>query len=326
MKVFNFESFLQQKTLNEQVYTDFDKKYDYKEEGGTWFTKRKEGGKWINITNRPEAVDKLNARYFPDKKPVKTDKKTDKKDQKVEVKPLKKDSTVFVSNISNPDFIEKLSPAKLDSTKSNKILSTPDQTQCAQFVNDFNQIKKRTGANVGDAWIAKDNSKLGTLVYNVFQGLNETLQNKVIALWNKIQKKGGGKEGGSDMTAVKSVIEELIKKNSFSNTKTPLQLGDVVGIYYPPSRHHEESFHQAGKIYFTQKGNEFIPGKTIKGGEAWGMNTHLGTIGAISNNKPMVFHNIGGKVFADPVDKIKDGGKIVWVRRPSQIGQPVKLA
>lgn len=324
MKVFNFQTFLQLKSLNEQVFTDFDSKYDYKEEGGTWFTKRKDGGKWIDISNRPEAVNKLNAKYFPDKKPITSVKKTETSKKETKTAP-KKDSVVFVSNTANPEYIDKLNPAKLDSTKSNKILNIPEQTHCAQFVNDFNQIKKRTSANVGDAWIAKDNSKLGTLVYNVFQGLSEALQNKIITLWNKIQKKGGGKEGGSDMTAVKSVIEELIKKNSFSTAKTPLQLGDVVGIYYPPSRHHEEAFHQAGKIYFTQKGNEFVPGKTIKSGEAWGMNTHLGTIGAIANNKPMVFHNIGGKVFADPVDKIRDGGKIVWVRRPSQSGQPVKL-
>jgi hypothetical protein len=327
MKVFNFSGFLQQKSLNEQVFTDFDSVWDYKKDGDKWLTKKKGANKWIDISDRPEAVNKLNSKYFPDGK-VGSDVKKGEQGKKSQVsKPVVK-KNILVSDTANPDYIQKLNPDKLDSTRSTKILNIPEQTHCAQFVNDFNQIKKRTSANVGDAWIAKDNSKLGAMVYNIFQGLNANLRTKVIDLWQEIHKRGGGKSLGPGMKSVKSIITELIKSKPFSNSKTPLKLGDVVGIYYPPSEHHEEAFYQAGRDanYFIKKGNEFIPGKTIQSGESWGMNTHLGTVGAIVNNQPMIFHNIGGKVFADPFDKIRDGGKIAWVRRPAQSGTPVKLS
>jgi hypothetical protein len=327
MKVFNFSGFLQQKSLNEQVFTDFDSVWDYKKDGDKWFTKKKGASKWIDISNRAEAVNKLNAEYFPDEKPKSTEKKG-KKGKKTEAPKPEIKKNILVSDTANPNYIQKINPAKLDSTKSSKILNIPEQTHCAQFVNDFNQIKKRTSANVGDAWIAKDNSKLGTMVYNVFQDLNDNLRTKTINLWQEIHKRGGGKRLGPGMKAVKEIVAELIKAKPFSNSKTPLKLGDVVGIYYPKSEHHEEAFYSAGKDanYFIKKGNEFIPGKTIQGGESWGMNTHLGTVGAIVNNQPIIFHNIGGNVFADPFDKIRDGGKVVWVRRPAQSGTPVKLS
>lgn len=46
------------------------------------------------------------------------------------------------------------------------------------------------------------------------------------------------------------------------------------------------------------------------------MNTHVGIVGAMKNSNPIIFHNIEGKVYADPIDKIKNGGRIAWVRRP----------
>ena len=45
------------------------------------------------------------------------------------------------------------------------------------------------------------------------------------------------------------------------------------------------------------------------------MNTHVGIVGAKKNNEPIIFHNIEGAVYADPVNKIKNGGRIAWIRR-----------
>jgi hypothetical protein len=60
------------------------------------------------------------------------------------------------------------------------------------------------------------------------------------------------------------------------------------------------------------------------------MNTHLGIVGAIKNGKPIIFHNIPasktvGQVWADPIDKIHGGGKIVWARRPKSAGNPLEI-
>ena len=45
------------------------------------------------------------------------------------------------------------------------------------------------------------------------------------------------------------------------------------------------------------------------------MNTHVGIVGAIKNGVPLIFHNIGGDVYSDPYNKLRGGGKIVWVKR-----------
>ena len=44
--------------------TDHDSTWDYKAQGGVWFTKKKKGGKdWISLYGNKEAYDKLNAKY-----------------------------------------------------------------------------------------------------------------------------------------------------------------------------------------------------------------------------------------------------------------------
>ena len=36
------------------------------------------------------------------------------------------------------------------------------------------------------------------------------------------------------------------------------------------------------------------------------MNTHVGIVGAMKNSNPIIFHNVEGKVYADPIDRIKN--------------------
>jgi hypothetical protein len=64
-------------------------------------------------------------------------------------------------------------------------------------------------------------------------------------------------------------------------------------------------------------GGSMVPGNTIKSGKGWGMNTHVGIVGAIKNGVPIIFHNIHGQVFSEPYDKLSDGARIAWVRRPN---------
>ena len=76
------------------------------------------------------------------------------------------------------------------------------------------------------------------------------------------------------------------------------------------------AFYNSGKPYFTKNSKgEMVAGKTIQGGKGWGMNTHVGIVGAIKDGVPIVFHNIGGQVYADPYTNIKGDSKIAWVKR-----------
>ena len=53
----------------------------------------------------------------------------------------------------------------------------------------------------------------------------------------------------------------------------------------------------------------------LKKGKGWGMNTHVGIIGATKGGKPIIFHNISGTVYGDPIDKIRGNSRIAWIKR-----------
>ena len=219
----------------------------------------------------------------------------------------KKKTNVVLSKKISPTFKSSLDTTKLSTTNSVKIFKA-GQDNCAQFVKEFiNGLPKP-----GDAWIAHDNSSLGTTVWSAFTKLPIDTRNNIINLWKKIDKKGGGTEKGPYMNQAKSIVSSLVPNSSGVN----LQLNDIIGLYYPGSKHHEEAFYQGGKIFFKKDANgNPIAGNTIKGGTGWGMNTHLGVVGAIDNGTPIIFHNIGGQVYADPYTNIKGGSKIAWVKR-----------
>jgi hypothetical protein len=77
MKILKFSNFIESKSINESsIFTDFDKKWDYKKDGEKWFAKKKDKKDWIDISDKPDAVNKLNTKYFSgEKSAVKTDKK-----------------------------------------------------------------------------------------------------------------------------------------------------------------------------------------------------------------------------------------------------------
>jgi hypothetical protein len=79
-----------------------------------------------------------------------------------------------------------------------------------------------------------------------------------------------------------------------------LQNGDLVGIFYPPSSHHEEAFYQG-----------LTSDKNNSPNSLWGMNTHVGRVMVILDNTPIVFHNVGGNVQATPASLLR----IAWVKR-----------
>ena len=80
---------------------------------------------------------------------------------------------------------------------------------------------------------------------------------------------------------------------------------------------------EGNQSYFKDVNGKLTPGNSIKSGKGWGMNTHVGIVGAIKNGVPIVFHNIHGQVFADPYNNLTDNARIAWVRRSG--GEPIVL-
>jgi hypothetical protein len=92
----------------------------------------------------------------------------------------KTNKKVVVTSKISPKFKSSLDTTKLSTTNSVKIFKA-GQDNCAQFVREFiNGLPKP-----GDAWIAHDNSSLGTTVWSAFTKLPIDTRNNIINLWNK---------------------------------------------------------------------------------------------------------------------------------------------
>ena len=225
---------------------------------------------------------------------------------------------IFVSDTINPSFSSKIDFGNLKTSDSTQRICRPNDKNCGQFVNDFSDKFK----TVGNAWTAYNNtSLLGSTIYDKFNSLDKSQRKKAIDLWLKIHKNGGGKENGKYKNEVKSFVNQLVPSKG-SDVK--LEIDDVVGIFYPGSSHHEEAFYQGGKAWFIDKNGKMVPGNTIQRGEGWGMNTHVGIVGAIKDGVPLIFHNVGGNVISDPASNLR----IAWVKRkggskPVQVEHPV---
>ena len=248
--------------------------------------------------------------------------------------PPPKRKKVLISDQTNANFLNRLrsSIARIDSSASNNIFNINRKVGCATFVNEFTNA---VGA-VGDAWLSRDVIN-GTVIYDVFNPLNKEQRNFCINLWNRIWKREGTQKWikGSKAPAaeaIKTFITGFIAKKPLD--PSILKVGDICGIFYPPSSHHEEAFFLGGKNYFTDakgnmgKGN--VPGKTITSGTGWTFNTHLGIVGAIEKGKPVIIHatpkdNNSTHIWADGIPNLKSDGKIVWVERPLTKQSPKQL-
>jgi hypothetical protein len=183
------------------------------------------------------------------------------------------------------------------------------QTSCGQFVNDFSEKLDF----VGDAWLAHDLDGAGKRIWSVYTNLTPLFIDAITKTFIAIDKAGGWKDSGPNSENIKKLNGALTKKQP---STSDLKVDDIVGIYYPPSSHHEEAFYEAGKNYFIKDASgKIVKGKTLSSGKGFGMNTHVGIVGAIKNGVPLIFHNITGSVFSDPYNKLKNGGKIVWIKR-----------
>ncbi len=213
-----------------------------------------------------------------------------------------------ISSSISGDFKSLFSLDKLKATDSMYVCRA-GQASCGQFVNDFSEKLDF----VGDAWLAHDLDGVGKRVWSVYTNLNPKFIDAITKVYIAIDKAGGWEDNGPMSEAIKTINKGLTINQPSAST---LKVDDVVGIFFPPSSHHEEAFYEAGKNYFVKdKNGNITKGKTLSGGKGFGMNTHVGVVGAIKDGVPLIFHNITGSVFSDPYNKLKNGGKIVWVKR-----------
>lgn len=251
-----------------------------------------------NITSKALGVESMSKKG--------TESKVTSKSNKAD-KSQTKDSSLS-SNIDLP-FKNKFNIDKL-SDKDSVLVCKAGQENCGQFVNDFS--KKLS--YVGNAWLAHDLDSLGKRVMSSYTSLLPKQIDNIFNIFKRIEKRGGPQErkSGGEVENIKSLQQELMKNVSSSD----LKVDDIVGIYYPPSSHHEEAFHEAGKPYFIKDSKgDWKKGNTISGGKGFGLNTHVGIVGGIKNGVPLIFHNISGNVYSDPYDKIRGNGEIVWIKR-----------
>lgn len=113
-----------------------------------------------------------------------------------------------------------------------------------------------------------------------------------------------------------------------------MQYGDIVGLYHPGSSHYAEALFDAALSWSLELATDLTediePGATLRDGSAWssdsfgskkdftvvrpfGMNTHIGFVGAMYKGQPVVFHNVGGTIFASIASKMNTD-KPVWVK------------
>jgi len=213
----------------------------------------------------------------------------------------------------------------MDSTESSiNRIPVANTKDCGQFVNNFST---KVGF-VGDAWNAHDNDTIGPRIKTGYHGLDETQIKTVLNIFNAIRRAGGPQNDGPQTENIKNLNQQLIP----NITASDLKVDDIVGIFYPSSPLFEQAFYEAafagfdektvpkGKGYFVKDATgKFQPGpNSLSKGKGFGMNTHVGIVGAIKVGIPMIFHNIKGIIHVDPYNKLVGGGKIMWIRRPAQ--------
>ena len=218
---------------------------------------------------------------------------------------------------------------------SDKDLAVAQCTQdgCSQWVSDT------FGKQIyfGNAWHA--HFKFAN-ISSGHKNLSEAQIARITELFNTINQDPVEKAYEDE---AKAIVQEMIpNQDDFIN----LSLGDVVGLYYHGSTNFTKAFYEgatgrhlmgSGKIahptYFVDsdsvwwtkndksKDVEFFPGKTLGGGSGFGMNTHIGVVGAIHNGIPIIYHNVHKTVRATGLYAMTETGTaILWAgKNPKSI-------
>jgi hypothetical protein len=211
---------------------------------------------------------------------------------------------------------------------------------CSQYV------ASQTGVRQGNAWHAY---RLGGSFPNKGDGFNKIFKgnnlNEMADIFSQINEKSKGLgenqiNSSSQWGRIRSLLSQAVPpQSSFSN----LNLGDVVGIYYPGSSHTGEAFFYGG-TGLTGKGEratngpffgvlengkvrpwqvsdmgkkvKFVPGNSLtQGGQRFGFNTHLGFVGGKTPlGEPIIYHYVTDTLKATPLSQMGGEFNIVWAR------------
>lgn len=211
---------------------------------------------------------------------------------------------------------------------------------CAEWVS--NQLDDLGVQRQGNAWHSH-NINQKTLEKSPFLNINPDLQTQMANLFTKINANPKEK---SQETLAKSLVSKFIPQQQLF--KNLLNVNDIVGLYYNDSTNFTKAFFEGAtgmsdmgsgsKVtdgpYFRRADNgqpwtiqdlgkniKFVPGNSLKSGSGFGLNTHLGYVGAKVDGEPIIFHNVHGQVYATPLSKMGTT-KVLWVK--SGPGETIK--
>lgn len=309
--------------------------YDYKKENGVYYAKKKSSQSWIKATGNAEKA--IASKIFKDsvKRPT-TQTATDS--TKKNVVPKKGPTNVLVSDT--------LVNKKIVFDPSNE--TTPfkcSEEGCAEWVS--NQLSNLGVQRQGNAWHSH-NINQKSLEKSPFLKLSPNIQNQMAVLFSTIN--ANPKEKSQESNAKRLVNTLIPQQQSFKNL---LSVNDIVGLYYDDSTNFTKAFFEGAtgmsdmgngsKItdgpYFRRADNgkpwsskdlgqkiKFVPGNSLKNGSGFGLNTHLGYVGAKVDGEPIIFHNVHGQVYATPLSKMGDT-KVLWVKSgPGEVIKPKETA
>ena len=309
--------------------------YDYKKENGVYYAKKKSSQSWIKATGNAEKA--IASKIFKDsvKRPT-TQTATDS--TKKNVVPKKGPTNVLVSDT--------LVNKKIVFDPSNETTPfTCSEEGCAEWVS--NQLSDLGVQRQGNAWHSH-NINQKSLEKSPFLKLSPNIQNQMAVLFSTIN--ANPKEKSQESNAKRLVNTLIPQQQSFKNL---LSVNDIVGLYYDDSTNFTKAFFEGAtgmsdmgngsKItdgpYFRRADNgkpwsskdlgqkiKFVPGNSLKNGSGFGLNTHLGYVGAKVDGEPIIFHNVHGQVYATPLSKMGDT-KVLWVKSgPGEVIKPKETA
>ena len=309
--------------------------YDYKKENGMYYAKKKSSQSWIKA--KGDAEKAIATKIFKDslKRPT-TQTPTDS--TKKNVVPKKGPTNVLVSDT--------LVNKKIVFDPSNETTPfTCSEEGCAEWVS--NQLSDLGVQRQGNAWHSHNINQKG-LEKSPFLKLSPDVQNQMAVLFSNIN--ANPKEKSQESNAKRLVNTLIPQQQSFKNS---LSVNDIVGLYYDDSTNFTKAFFEGatgmsdmgsgtkvtdgpyfrradnGKPWSTEdlgKKIKFVPGNSLKNGSGFGLNTHLGYVGAKVDGEPIIFHNVHGQVYATPLSKMGNT-KVLWVKSgPGEVIKPKETA
>jgi hypothetical protein len=178
-------------------------------------------------------------------------------------------------------------------------------------------------ADAGDAWTQHsiDAAAENRLKFSAFMNLDKDKIDLVTKAYRLSNRPGTSKQ-------ISQIVGKLVPNQE--EIKSQLSLGDIVGLYNQGSDFFSIAVHAAGAGRFYNPETKEIssaamqpnvmwePKALLRAGTGFGMNTHLGFVGAILDGVPIIFHNIHYEVHATPVTTSSEY-PVLWAKTPEQI-------